>query len=180
MKSPDDAELIAARGDMTVRGRTFLLGGVLSAAGVVDAGGFAGCSRKPSTSGGGPESWRVPEAASPVRAPAPPSATMSALRVSLRACRPSSAGWACPVWVSRSAASARSTTTCSGPSGLWNMSSSQSSNFWEMCTLPQVAFHVREQVEGRQVARPSGPSPPGTTTSPRRGTSVACSRHGSS
>ena len=35
-----------------------------------------------------------------------------------------------------------------GTFGPWNMGGSQSSSFWEMRTLPQAAFHVREHVEG--------------------------------
>lgn len=35
-----------------------------------------------------------------------------------------------------------------GTFGPWNMGGSQSSNYWEMRTLPQGAFHIREEVEG--------------------------------
>ncbi|WP_329348989.1 MULTISPECIES: GH116 family glycosyl-hydrolase [unclassified Streptomyces] len=35
-----------------------------------------------------------------------------------------------------------------GTFGPWNMGGSQSSNWWEMRTLPQAAFHIREQVAG--------------------------------
>jgi non-lysosomal glucosylceramidase len=35
-----------------------------------------------------------------------------------------------------------------GTFGPWNMGGSQSSDHWEMRTLPQAAFHIREQVEG--------------------------------
>ncbi|MDT3446598.1 MULTISPECIES: GH116 family glycosyl-hydrolase [unclassified Pseudofrankia] len=35
-----------------------------------------------------------------------------------------------------------------GTFGPWNMAGSQSSNFWEMRTLPQAAFHIREEAEG--------------------------------
>jgi non-lysosomal glucosylceramidase len=35
-----------------------------------------------------------------------------------------------------------------GTFGPWNMGGSQSSKFWEMRTLPQAAFHIREEVEG--------------------------------
>lgn len=157
MKSPDDAEPVAARGDMALQGRTFLLGDVLSAAAAVGAGGFAGCSRKPSRAGGGRSSGGCRKrhmsatGASPVGVPAAigdhecSTGEPTGLQTLI-------GGLGVPGRGIRSAASARSTTTCSGPSGLWNMSSSQSSNFWEIRILPQVAFHVREQVEG--VRRP--------------------------
>ncbi|XVQ09394.1 GH116 family glycosyl-hydrolase [Spirillospora sp. CA-255316] len=35
-----------------------------------------------------------------------------------------------------------------GTFGPWNMGGSQGSEWWDMRTLPQAAFHVREQVEG--------------------------------
>jgi non-lysosomal glucosylceramidase len=161
MEPRDVFERITTRDGGAFPRRRFLRGAALSAAGLVAAGELGGLPRFASILRGDavpPKTWSVPEAAY-VRAwglagAGPCSAIgdqecATGVPTGLRnlAGGLSVPGLGIPLGGVGAGAFHYNLFGTFGP---WNMGGSQSSNFWEMRTLPEAAFHIREEVEGAE------------------------------
>jgi uncharacterized protein (DUF608 family) len=161
MRSRDNSEKITTRDGEAFPRRAFIRKGALSAAGLVAAGELAGFPRIASilSAAAVPSNpWKVPEAAY-VRdwglAGAGPCSAIGDQECATgvpTGLRNLAGGLSVPgLGIPLGGVGAGSFHyNLFGTFGPWNMGGSQSSNFWEMRTLPEAAFHIREEVEGAE------------------------------